>query len=114
METIILSSLSLEDIATQVAERVYNLQQRDTGQKEETQEDDFLTIDQASEVLNLAKPTIYSLTCKKEIPYIKKRKRLYFKKSELIEWLNMGRKSTKREIEKEAEDFLRRNKMENR
>jgi hypothetical protein len=74
MENIILSSLSLDDIASQVAERVYNLQQKNNGQKEETKENEFLTIVQASELLNLAKPTIYTLTCKNEIPFIKKGK----------------------------------------
>lgn len=110
MENIILSSLSLDDIASQVAERVFNLQQKNNGQKEETKVDEFLTIVQASELLNLAKPTIYTLTCKHEIPFIKKGKKLYFKKSDLIEWLNTGRKLTKSEIEKEADDYLMRNR----
>jgi len=110
MENIILSSLSLDDIASQVAEKVYNLQQKKTGQKEETKEAEFLTITQASELLSLAKPTIYTLTSKNEIPFIKKGKKLYFKKSDLIEWLNTGRRLTKSEIEKEADDYLQRKK----
>lgn len=110
MEKIILSSLSLDDIASQVAEKVYDLQQKNNGQQKETKEDEFLTIAQASELLNLAKPTIYTLTCKNEIPFIKKGKKLYFKKTDLIEWLNTGKRQTKKEIEQEADNYLRRNR----
>ncbi len=106
MEKIILSSLSLEDIATQVAEKVYNLQQRNNELKEEPKREEYLTIIQASELLNLAKPTIYTLTCRHEIPFIKKGKKLYFKKSDLVEWLNSGRKLTRGEVEKGANDYL--------
>jgi excisionase family DNA binding protein len=110
MEKIILSSLSLDDIASKVAEKVISLQQSNHPQKEETNENEFLTIIQASELLNLAKPTIYGLTHQSKIPFIKKGKKLYFKKSDLFEWLNAGRRLTRSEIEQEADDYLRRNK----
>lgn len=106
MEKIILSSLSLDDLATRVAETVISLQQNIHHQKEEPRESEFLTILQAAELLNLAKPTIYGLTHKGEIPFIKKGKKLYFRKSDLIEWLNMGRRLTKAERRKEAENSL--------
>lgn len=54
----------------------------------------LLTISQASELINLAKPTIYTLTSKGEIPFIKKGKKLYFKKVELLTWLTNGNKVT--------------------
>jgi DNA binding domain, excisionase family len=110
MENIIFSSLSLDEIASQVAEKVYTLQQRNNDQKEEIKEDEFLTIGQASKLLNLAKPTIYTLTCKNTIPFIKKGKKLYFKKSDLIEWLNSGRRLTKNEIEEEVKSSPSRNR----
>jgi excisionase family DNA binding protein len=106
MENIILTTLSLDDIASQVAEKVYSLQQKNNEQREVAQENEFLTINQASELLNLAKPTIYTLTCKNEVPFIKKGKKLYFKKADLIEWLNAGRRMTKSEIEEEVNNHL--------
>jgi excisionase family DNA binding protein len=108
MEKIILSSLSLEDIASQVAEKIYDLQKRNNEQKAETRDDEFLTIVQASELLNLARPTIYTLTHKSEIPFIKKGKKLYFKKADLHEWLNTGRRLTRNEIKKEADKYTNR------
>lgn len=110
MEKLFLSSLSLDEIALQVAEKVYDLQKRNTEQKAETKDDEFLTIVQASELLNLAKPTIYTLTHKCEIPFIKKGKKLYFKRADLIDWLNTGRRLTRSEIRKEVENSIIRHK----
>jgi excisionase family DNA binding protein len=39
----------------------------------------LFTVDQASEFLNLAKQTLYTFTSKRQIPFIKRGKKLYFK-----------------------------------
>lgn len=65
--------------------------------------DEVLNIDQASMLINLAKPTIYGLTSKNLIPFIKKGKKLHFIRSELIAWLVEGRRETNAELRKEAE-----------
>lgn len=70
--------------------------------------DQLLTIDQAAEILNLTKPTIYTLVSRREIPVMKRSKRLYFSKNELIEYLKAGRKKTNAEIESEADQYLKR------
>jgi excisionase family DNA binding protein len=59
----------------------------------------YVNLKEASSFLNLATQTIYSLTSRRMIPFIKKGKKLYFKKSELEKWLNEGKKLTKEEIE---------------
>lgn len=59
----------------------------------------ILTIEEASEFLTLAKQTLYGFTSKNLIPFIKRGKKLYFKKSDLELWLMEGKKSTKLEIE---------------
>lgn len=51
---------------------------------------EFLTIQQASELLNLAVPTIYGYVNKRTLPYIKKGKKLLFKREALIGWLEQG------------------------
>ena len=63
---------------------------------------EILSAEQASQFLNLAKQTIYGLTCKNEIPFFKRGKKLYFKKSELEQWLTEGRQQTLKEIHKDA------------
>jgi excisionase family DNA binding protein len=48
---------------------------------------EYLTISQASAYLHLATPTIYGFTSKNEIPFLKKGKKLYFKRTDLDLWL---------------------------
>jgi excisionase family DNA binding protein len=66
----------------------------------------FLTIQEAAEFLNLTVPTIYSKVSKNELPFMKRSKRLYFSLSELIEYIKEGRKKSNAEIEQEAEAYL--------
>jgi len=66
----------------------------------------FLNMAQACAFLGLAKPTIYGLVHKKGIPVSKRGKKLYFSKSELTQWIESGRKKTKKEIDIEADEHL--------
>ena len=68
--------------------------------------DQFLTIQQAAEMLCLTVPTIYGLVHDAKIPVSKKTKRLYFSKQELTEWIKTGRKKTVAEISLEADNYL--------
>jgi excisionase family DNA binding protein len=49
------------------------------------------TVGSLSKLLNLSIPTIYGLTHRNSIPYIKKGKRLYFRHSEIMNWLEKDR-----------------------
>lgn len=70
----------------------------------------LLNLEEASVFLSLAKPTIYALVSRKEIPFMKKGKRLYFTKSELFEYVKEGRKRTIDEIADNAIKNLQSNK----
>lgn len=74
--------------------------------KQEENADELLMIEDAAKFLNLAVPTIYGKVSNNSIPYNKQGKRLYFLKSELIEYIKQGRNKTNLEIEKEAESYL--------
>lgn len=74
------------------------------------QPDDLLTIQQAGELLNLTVPTMYSKVSKGELPVMKRGKRLYFSRAELMDYIKEGRKKSNAEIEAEAEAYLS-NKM---
>jgi excisionase family DNA binding protein len=67
---------------------------------------DVLNLQQASELISLTKSAIYKKTAERTIPHFKQGKKLYFKKSELYEWLTNQRISTKAEIEKEATEYI--------
>ena len=83
-------SLLLEKLTT--IERL--LQEKCNNAKPDTTQ--LLTIQQSSEFLTLSVPTIYSLVSKREIPFMKKSKRLYFTQSELTEWIKSSRNLKKK------------------
>jgi len=66
----------------------------------------LLTIQEAAEFLTLSVPTIYSKVSKGELPVMKRSKRLYFSRTELLQYLKAGRKKSNTEIEREAEAYL--------
>lgn len=55
-----------------------------------TNQEGYITLDQAAEFLKVAKQTLYAKTSAGKIPFIKNGKRLLFRKSELTDWLNKG------------------------
>lgn len=66
----------------------------------------FLTLIEAATFLKLAPQTIYGLIHNKKIPCIKKGKRVYFTKEQLISWMESGRKKTSDEIAAECHPIL--------
>lgn len=74
------------------------------------QPEQFLTIQEAAEFLSLTVPTMYSKVSKGELPVMKRSKRLYFSRTELLEYLKDGRKKSNAEIEQEAKAYLLNNK----
>ena len=73
--------------------------------QEKPEQDDFGDTDLAAAVTGLAKSTIYSLASKKMIPHSKQGKRLYFRRSELLDWIRAGRRKTQDEIRAEAHTY---------
>ena len=74
------------------------------------QPEQLLTVQEAAEFLSLTVPTLYSKCSKNELPYMKRSKRLYFSRTELLEYIKAGRKKSNAEIEQEAEAYLSNNK----
>jgi len=68
------------------------------------QEKDHLTIQETSQFINRSVPTIYSLVSKRQIPFYKCGKRLYFSKKELENWIlnQKNRYKSNSEIEADA------------
>jgi len=74
------------------------------------QPEQLLTVQEAAEFLSLTVPTLYSKCSKNELPYMKRSKRLYFSRTELLEYIKAGHKKSNAEIEQEAEAYLSNNK----
>ncbi|WP_264550776.1 helix-turn-helix domain-containing protein [Flavobacterium sp. N2038] len=62
-------------------------------------QDELLNIQETSKLLNLSVSTIYSKVCKREIPFNKQGKRIYFYKHELMQWVKSGRVKTYLEVQ---------------
>ena len=70
--------------------------------------DEIMTVEQLSDYLTIARQTIYEKCSKKEIPYFKAGKRLYFKKSVINDWINSGRRYTTDELMQQAAEWARK------
>lgn len=66
-------------------------------------QDELLNIQETSELLNLSVSTIYSKVCKREIPFNKQGKRIYFYRHELMKWIKSGRVKTYLEVQNDIE-----------
>jgi excisionase family DNA binding protein len=66
----------------------------------------FLNVKEAAKLLHLAIKSVYTLVAKRKIPFMKREQKLYFKKSELSQWIEDGRKKTMAEIEADAVSSL--------
>ncbi|MEG2078525.1 helix-turn-helix domain-containing protein [Chryseobacterium sp.] len=94
----------IDSIAEKVTANILNAVRNE--QQPTQQQDELLTIQQASELLNLSVPTLYSKVSKGELPVMKRSKRLYFSRTELIEYLKAGKRKSSAEIEAEADAYL--------
>ena len=71
-------------------------------------DNNLLNIQETAEFLNLKVATIYGHVHKREIPNNKVGKRLYFVKSDLIEWVKSGKRKTLSELKADADSYLKR------
>jgi len=110
----LITTLSLPDLKDLVRESVKEALeetqslQSSCSKQEETQ-DQILTIQEAAEFLRLAVPTIYGLTSRKQITFFKRGKKLYFRKPDLLQWIENGKRSSKADIDRMADNYLNNN-----
>lgn len=70
-----------------------------------------LTIEECALFTGLAKSTLYDKTSKRQIPHYKPRDgKIYFKKTEIENWLLQNKKASNKEIDEKAEAYVRRKK----
>ncbi len=99
---ITVTNLTIDDISKAIRNELRNYFEE---QEEKEREDEIGGIELAIEVSGLAKPTIYGLVSRREIPHSKRGKKLYFSRRELKEWLTTGKRKTQDEIADEAVNF---------
>ena len=107
METVLLS-LTKSDFQDLIAETVNSCLRRNmpTITSTTSPQDELLTVPQAANFLSLTISTIYGLTHRGEIPCMKRSKRVYFSKADLMGYLKAGKKKTTADYQKEADQYL--------
>lgn len=84
--------MTKDELETLIIDCVNACLRNDKSKKEEAPEDVIMTIQEAAEFLSLTVPTMYSKVSKGELPFMKRGKRLYFSRTELMEYVKAGRK----------------------
>lgn len=64
-----------------------------------------LDVQEAAIYTRLSVQHLYRLTSNKQIPHFKKSRKLYFKKSELEDWMLESKVLTEEEVQREAERY---------
>lgn len=100
----------LPNAVSEIYSKLTNIERLLQAQSGESKQDqnDLLVIKQAAELLNLSVPTLYGYVHERMIPHSKIKKRLYFSKRELTEWVQAGRKETVSEINASAHQSLKK------
>ena len=96
-------------LAEQITENIKNELQ--IQPQKVTQEDEFLNIDELSNLIGLTKPTIYGHVHRNTIPFIKKGKMLRFSKNDILNWLQDGKSKSKADIDNQVNEYLAKNPL---
>jgi excisionase family DNA binding protein len=101
-------TLLSQQVVSQLAREISLNLKKELGIIQNQNEDVFLTIDELGKFINMTKGSIYGLVHKNAIPYHKKGK-LYFLKSEILEWIKSGKRETKTSLHDKANEYLAKN-----
>lgn len=77
-------------------------------QGEQPEADELLTVQDTAKFLSLSVATVYGLISKGQLPVMKRSKRCYFSKVELINYLKAGKRKTVTELGSEADAYVKR------
>lgn len=70
---------------------------------------EILTIEEVADYLNLSKSAIYKMTSRKELPFYNPGgKKIYFKRSDIENWVFSNKSSSVDEFENEISSYLSR------
>jgi len=83
-----------------IEELIFNANFEKSG--DELEADRLLNVREATRFLGDAVATLYGRTSRNEIPFYKRGKKVYFKKAELLEWVEQGRVRSQVQIVQDA------------
>lgn len=71
-------------------------------------EENLLSISEAADYLKISVAALYTKVSRKEVPYSKPGKRLYFSREELQQWVSNGKQKTAMEMRTEPDKYTKR------
>lgn len=83
-----ISNLTEEELRQIIREEVRAVLNERTSESGGSGAEGFLDTDQAADLIKLKKTTLYNLINQNKIPFHKSGKRVLFKRTELIAWVN--------------------------
>ena len=105
-QIIITSQASLKELLGEVLKELLPIIPFNFPSKKEEKE--FFTTKEAAVFLNIAVSTLYFLNSSKEISYIRKGKKCYYLKEDLMNFLKDGRIKSIKELQNEADNSYRK------
>jgi excisionase family DNA binding protein len=105
-----LFTLTVGEYNEMIRELLAGLKQVEQVTSVQNDPDIVMTLEHACKFLNIARPTMYGMTSRRTIPFMKRGKKVYFRKDDLIEWLNKGRRKTVEELTNESIASLKKRK----
>ena len=104
-----LSEEGIKVLVEQITENIKNELQ--IHPQKVTQEDEFLNIEELSNLIGLTKPTLYGHVHRNTIPFIKKGKMLRFSKNDILNWLQDGKSKSKADIDNQVNEYLAKKRL---
>jgi excisionase family DNA binding protein len=106
MKNLVLSTRNIDDFILELADEVVKKIYLNNVKEHQPEADNPLNIDEIAKLTGYTKPTIYAYCQNNAIPYHKKNGRLFFFKSEIIDWIKTGKQKTLKELEADADVYL--------
>ena len=95
---VVVDESDLESILDRVVRRALLL----TNNAQVVETPEYFDLAQAAKFLRMSESSLYTHTSQRLVPFIKRGRRLRFKRSDLQTWLDGGRKKTRDEIAQEV------------
>jgi excisionase family DNA binding protein len=104
---ITLSREQLGEIISEAVEAgVQRVMARQAAATPAGEEDDLLDAEQAARLLRLKIRSVYNKTSQRELPFMKRGRKIYFSRRELLDWMTAGRTQTRAETLVRAQAML--------
>ena len=105
------STEELQGIIRETVEELLNAKlPKQAEEKPKHPLDGYLNAKETADFLRLSITTIYSMTSRRQIPFYKRGKKLYFRRSDLEQWMDSSRRKDRLETKNEAVDYVQLHK----